>query len=53
MRTKISKCISCGESDYSEYMARIDNRLLCQACWDDEMEASEDAIIREILTQEA
>ena len=51
MRNKIAKCVRCGESDYTEYMARIDSRLLCQVCYDEEMDASEDAIIREVFNQ--
>ena len=51
MRTKILPCVKCGESDYTEYMARIDSRLLCQVCYDEKMDASEDAIIREVFHQ--
>lgn len=46
MHTRISTCSHCGEQDYSDYMARIDNGLLCQVCWDDEMDRAEDEEIR-------
>ena len=51
MRTKILPCCKCGEEDYTDYMGRIDGRIYCQSCYDDKMDASEDAIIQEVFLQ--
>ena len=51
MRTKILPCVKCGESDYTDYMGWIDGRIYCQSCYDDKMDAAEDAIIQEVFIQ--
>lgn len=48
MITKIVECSKCGESDYRDYMAMIDNKLYCQSCWEEEMETMENEVIKEV-----
>ena len=51
MRTKILPCCKCGESNYTDYMGRIDGRIYCQSCYDDKMDGIENAIIEECFLQ--
>jgi len=51
MKTKILPCCKCGESDYTDYMGRIDSRIYCQSCYDEEMDATENQVIEECFLQ--
>ena len=50
MRTNILACTKCSESDYSDYMARINGRIYCQACYDEVLDKIENDIIDEVFS---
>ena len=41
METRTGTCCKCKESDYIDFMAKIDGKRYCQSCYDDEMDEME------------
>ena len=49
MKTNMLTCCKCEDTDYSEYMGRIDGRVYCQMCYDQFFDEMETKIIMEAL----
>lgn len=45
METRIGTCQNCGEQDYRDFLAKVDNKILCNACWNDKMSTMESECI--------
>jgi formylmethanofuran dehydrogenase subunit E len=49
METRQSKCDKCGEIDYLDFTAKIDNKRYCQACYEEVMNKMESNVIKEVF----
>ena len=48
---KLYICSKCGDGNYGDLVAKIDNKIYCDACWNDEIENIENKAIKESFQQ--
>ena len=47
-KNKLYICSKCGDGNYGDLTAKIDNKIYCDACWNDEIENIENKAIKEL-----